>query len=369
MDLGVSIKELKEICITYLERFNNKRKFLSQISNAIDKVNSNTKKLCFSIIKEIFENENNPYYLFLDDKEVSNKIIKLLKKGIEEEIAFNNFKTELFDLSIDIEFIYKLSELYSNCFSKNADDYWGEYLNFFIFEKKFKIEYINKVLYHIGIEDNEKDYKNFLMKIKNKYDNKKQFNDELKKIFIISENKKETTSLDEQNNKKEYSETNNNNDATSQQTNQEFNTEKNIESNPKNENENDLNINIESNKVSESSLGENQNSSENKFNINKYKDIEIIESKYTVSNYLHNQYNKYNKNNNKYKNESFTPVLKDILYNKKIKFTDIGYYKSNYFDSLNKINDKTLSVLIKEKLDFKNNMGDNKEFGYFKYKY
>ena len=292
--------QLKELCENYLKKFNNKRNFNSRISNAIDKDNSKTKKLCLTLIKEIFETENEPYYLFLNNKNLSNKLLKIIIKGIKEEIDFNSFKLQLFNLSIDLEFIYKISEFYYHCFSKNMDEYLGQYLNLFIFQKKFKSEYINNLLNMIGIKYKVKTYEDFLIKIKNKYNKSKDFFDELKNIFLETDNK-----------------------------------EQNPEINSKKENNEIIQINSENNKN--------------------------IKKTYTVYNYLLAQFYK-----NNYK-KLITPILKEILDNSKINFFNIGYYDENNFDKLHKITDKTLSILISDKLKLYNEMCEQKEYGYFCY--
>ena len=194
MDLSVML--LKEACETYLKKFNNRRNFHSQITSAIGKDKSKTKKLCLTLIDGIFKNEKEPYFLFLNDKELSIKLLNLIIKGIKEEIEFESFKLQLFSLSIDVEFIYKISEFYILCCSKNTDDYWGEYINIFIFEKKFKPEYINNLLNMIGIKYNVKTYNDLLIKIKNKFNKSKDFTDELKIIFKDSDNKIENNIIE-----------------------------------------------------------------------------------------------------------------------------------------------------------------------------
>ena len=79
-----SVNQLKELCEIYLEKFNNRRNFCTRVSNAIDKENSKTKKLCLTLVKEIFANEKAPYCLFLNNKELSMRLLELLQQGIEE---------------------------------------------------------------------------------------------------------------------------------------------------------------------------------------------------------------------------------------------------------------------------------------------
>ena len=410
MDLSVML--LKEACETYLKKFNNRINFHSQITSAIGKDKSKTKKLCLTLIDGIFKNEKEPYFLFLNDKELSIKLLNLIIKGIKEEIEFESFKLQLFSLSIDVEFIYKISEFYFHCFSKNTDDYWGEYINIFIFEKKFKPEYINNLLNMIGIKYNVKTYNDLLIKIKNKFNKSKYFTDELKIIFkdsdnkiennIIVENKAEIISEEKEQNSEKYDIKNGNNnksenEVTSQSSklinrkaiNEEYENDnvddnkKNNENNKINENQIFKNIN-NSDKIIDNNIHNLELKSENNQEINSnqksndiiemnpednkniYKDgIEVVKINYTVYDYLNDQFNKYNKN----KKSIYTPVLLNILKNSRINLSNIGYYDINNFDKYHKINDKTLSVLISDKLYLDNVMCDKKEYGYFCYEY
>ena len=402
--MNSSMMKLKELCENYLTKFNNRRNFDSRISNAIDKDNSRTKKLCLTLIKDIFEDEKDPYHLFLNEKELSDKLLELIIKGIKEEIEFNTFKLQLFSLSIDLEFVYKISESYYHCFSKNTNEYWGQYLNLYIFQKKFKSEYINNLLNKIGIKYNVKAYDEFLAKIKSKYNKSNDFNEELKNIFveqedkiesIIPENKNEMISDDkEQNSEKSNNNRNENsnksdNEITSQNSkliigqtmNEEYenNVEKNTENNKINEeeilkDENNSNIIIDNN-IHNLELYKDKNSEINPnlenneiIQINSEKnneEIEIIKINYTVYNYLNDQFNKYK---NIYK-KFVTPVLKNILRKSEIYFSNIGYYDKKKFSEWYKINDKTLSILINDKLNLNNVMCDPKEYGYFCYDY
>ena len=377
--MDASLIKLKESCTIYLKNFNNRRKFNSQISHAIEIDKSKTKKLCLILIKEIFEKENEPYYLFLNDKELSNKLLELIIKGIDEKNEFEPFKSQLFSLSIDLEFMYKISEFYYRYYLKKKDDYWGECLNLFIFQKKFKSENINNLLNTLGIKYNAKTYDDFLIKIKNKYNKSKYLDVELKNIFkesednkeiIISEKKNEKISEDKEQNSEKSNSKNGNfnkseNEITSQNSklisgkviNEEYedDTEKNSENNKINETKilkdennsnkiidnnihnlelsidknSEINANIESNEIIQ------KNSEDNK-NIDN-EGIEIVKINYTVHNYLKDQFNKYKKNYEKI----VTPILKNILRDSKIDFLNIGYYNKYNFDELYKINDKT----------------------------
>ena len=405
--MDASLIKLKESCTIYLKNFNNRRKFNSQISHAITLDKSETKKLCLILIKEIFEKENEPYYLFLNDKELSNKLLELIIKGIDEKIEFEPFKSQLFSLSIDLEFMYKISEFYYRYYLKKKDDYWGECLNLFIFQKKFKSENINNLLNTLGIKYNAKTYDDFLIKIKNKYNKSKDFEVELKNIFneseankeiIISENKNEKISEKKEQNSEKGNDKNGNfnkseNEITSQNSklisaqviNEEYedDTEKNSENNKINEtkilkDENNSNIIIDNN-IHNLELSIDKNSEinanlESDEIIQKYSDdnknidnegIEMVKINYTVHNYFKDQYNKYKKNYKKI----VTPILKNILKDSKIYFSNIGYYNKDNFDDLYKINDKTLSILIFDKLNLDNTMCDRKECGYFCYEY
>lgn len=94
MDSELYVKELKEAYITYLNSINGRKNLYSRAKSAIINANSKTKKLSLTIIREIFEDKNNICCLFLNDKEISIKLIELLRKGIQEEIEFHKFISE-----------------------------------------------------------------------------------------------------------------------------------------------------------------------------------------------------------------------------------------------------------------------------------
>ena len=395
-----SVNQLKELCEIYLEKFNNRRNFCTRVSNAIDKENSKTKKLCLTLVKEIFANEKAPYCLFLNNKELSMKLLELLQQGIEEEIEFNSFQSEFFRLSIDLEFIYKISEFYAHYFSKNKEDYWGECIGLFVFEKNFKSEYINNLLNMINLKYNGTTYDYFLIKIKNKYNKSNQFQDELEKIFTPSEDKIENH--DEVVDKEENSEkgikkngfSKSENEMTSQNSKlligqaiseqyesdtEKFNENNKINGNKIEKNDNNSNTMIDNNNNDNLELKLDKNNEINSNNeienviITNPEDnkniandgIEIIKIENTVINYFKTQLANYKI---KFK-KMVTPILIDIIHNFKIKLSNIGYYNRKNFDTLHKINDKTLSILINDKLQLKAEMCNSREYGYFCYKY
>ena len=96
MDSELYVKELKEAYITYLNSINGRKNLYSRAMSEIINANSKTKKLSLTIIREIFEDKNNICCLFLNDKEISIKLIELLRKGIQEEIEFHKFISEFF---------------------------------------------------------------------------------------------------------------------------------------------------------------------------------------------------------------------------------------------------------------------------------
>jgi len=138
MDSELYVKELKEAYITYLNSINGRKNLYSRAMSEIINANSKTKKLSLTIIREIFEDKNNICCLFLNDKEISIKLIELLRKGIQEEIEFHKFISKFVNLSKALEFIYKISELYCG-----KEDFWGECIHLFLFKKQFKNEYLN----------------------------------------------------------------------------------------------------------------------------------------------------------------------------------------------------------------------------------
>ena len=192
MELEECILDLKKAYVSYLEKFNGRKNLYNRATIVIVNIKSQTKKLCLAITREIFEDENDACCLILNDKELSSKLMKLLKQGFEEEIKFDEFKNKFFGLSETFEFIYKLSEYYSHLPPRINEEYYGEYIPLFLFEKKFKNEYLNFVLESVGIKSVKITFNNFIEKIKNnKFDDKNKILDELKKIFSTPSKKYE----------------------------------------------------------------------------------------------------------------------------------------------------------------------------------
>ena len=105
------LKELEHSYKTYLEKFSGRKQLYSRAMGAIINTNSKTKKFCLIIIRELFENENKPDCLFLNDIEISKKLMFLLKKGINEDIILDKFISEFFSLSKVFQFLYETSKL------------------------------------------------------------------------------------------------------------------------------------------------------------------------------------------------------------------------------------------------------------------
>ena len=180
MDSELYVSELKETYKTYLKTITGRKNLYSRAMSAIINGNSPTKKLCLTITREIFEEENNPCYLFLDDVEISIKLLKLLKNGIEGKIKFEEFKNHFFSISKVFKFIFEISKLYSE-----KKQYWGEFIHLFLFKKKFKNEYLNSKSLNIGKNIIITTYDNFIEKVKEEYDDKKAQQMNLKKFLLI----------------------------------------------------------------------------------------------------------------------------------------------------------------------------------------
>ena len=380
MESELYINKLKETYKNYLKTIKGRKNLYSRAMSAIINDKSPTIKLCLTITREIFEEENNPCYLFLDDAEISNKLLELLKKGIEGEVKFEEFRNQFFSLSKVFKFIYEISKLYSG-----KEEYWGEFINLFLFKKKFKSEYLYSKSLNVGKNKIFISYDNFIEKIKNEYVEKKEPQDEFKKIFVDSnegteqiidlkkepEKIKGNSEINNQNNKDKKSKddiinkiSTNGNGLNTKESKAEIN-------NKINENQNVIH-----NHSHESELYL-ENKEENIENNNQIsiQDVpgfdKIIESN-TVYNYLKRlQYNYY-KYNSEYKcknnYESYTPILDKIIKLKlDFKYKDVGYYSKELFNPNYKLNDITLLELIDKKLKINKCMGDKNKFGYFLY--
>ena len=134
MDSKIYINKVKETYKNYLKAITGRRNLYSRAMSAIINDNSPTKKLCLTITREIFEEEKNPYYLFLDDIKISNKLLELLKKGIEGQVNFEEFKNQFFSLSKVFKFIYEISKLYSG-----KEDIGENSLTYFYLKKNLKM--------------------------------------------------------------------------------------------------------------------------------------------------------------------------------------------------------------------------------------
>ena len=386
MDSELHSKELKEIYISYLKTINGRKNLYSRAMSAIVNTNSKTKKLCLTITREIFEDENNACCLFLNDKEISNELLNLLKKGIESEIDFDQFISEFFRLSKVFEFVFNLSKTYSR-----KADYWGECIELFLFKKKFKKDYMNSVLFMFGQKNIDITYDDLIEKIKDNYDNTKEFKDEFIKIFGDFEEGKKQMNIGKQlqeeieenidiinqinenneNNKSENSKTKENslngNETLANELKVENNNEKNMEDNKINEISNitekksqDSELQIENNIETKEEF-KNEIIESEQFNIKNTLDIEIITTENTVFNYLKGIYYK-----NKYRHK--LPILKEkILKKKDFVFSDIGYYPNTIFNPKYKLNDKILSELIDKKIKLNEFMGDKNDYGYIYY--
>ena len=400
MESETHIDALKKAYETYLNKHNGRKNLYQRAGMVIVNEKSKVKRLCLTIAREIFEDDKKACCLFLKDKELSDKLIKLLTKGLEEEIEFEDFKTKFFGLSQALEFIFKISEYYSIFSLKFKEGYCGENINLFLFEKKFKDEYINCFFKPIGIEKIKITFNNFIEKImNNKFDRNFITLVEIKKIFFgLSENKedilseKKVVSLIENNEAKKniYTQKNESEKDTTSEISKnggngdvkkiinKISDEENIKS--KNEHSlktiNDINsakldekipeenfslskeISIESNK---DKIEEEIDSKENNdiSDIKKTNEIEIITKIYKVSDYLKQKYSQYKK-------KLFIPVLAEIIKNKSsFSLKNIGYYNKKIFFPLYKLNDKILSVLLDDKLNIYSAMGNKEQYGYF----
>ena len=400
MESETHIDALKKAYETYLNKHSGRKNLYQRAGMVIVNEKSKVKRLCLTIAREIFEDDKKACCLFLKDKELSDKLIKLLTKGLEEEIEFEDFKTKFFGLSQALEFIFKISEYYSIFSLKFKEEYCGENISLFLFEKKFKDEYINCFFKPIGIEKIKITFNNFIEKImNNKFDRNFITLVEIKKIFFgLSENKenilseKKVVSLIENNEAKKniYTQKNESEKDTTSEISKnggngdvkkiinKISDEENIKS--KNEHSlktiNDINsakldekipeenfslskeISIESNK---DKIEEEIDSKENNdiSDIKKTNEIEIITKIYKVFDYLKQKYSQYKK-------KLFIPVLAEIIKNKSsFSLKNIGYYNKKIFFPLYKLNDKILSVLLDDKLNIFSAMENKEQYGYF----
>ena len=383
MDSELCLKNLKEIFISYLKNISGRKNLYSRAMSAIINSNSKTKKLCLAITREIFEDENNACYLFLNDKEISNKLLNLLKNGIEIEIKFDHFISEFFSLSKVFEFVFKISKAYSR-----KEDYWGECIELFLFKKKFKSDYINNILFMFGKNKINITYDDFFEKIKDNYDNTKEFKDEFLKIFADFEERKEQMNVEKQlqekieenidiinqineNSKSENGKTKENslngNGTLTKELEVESNNEKNMEDNKMNEIKNIIEKKSKyselhkENKLEKDEEFKNEIVETKLFDIKNTSDIEIITTGNTVLNYLKSIFSKNKK-------EYYLPILKKKIVRKtNFQLNEIGYYEKSRFNPKYKLNDKILSELIDKKLKLNEFMGDKNEYGYFCY--
>ena len=139
MESETHIDALKKAYETYLNKHSGRKNLYQRAGMVIVNEKSKVKRLCLTIAREIFEDDKKACCLFLKDKELSDKLIKLLTKGLEEEIEFEDFKTKFFGLSQALEFIFKISEYYSIFSLKFKEEYCGENINLFLFEKSSKM--------------------------------------------------------------------------------------------------------------------------------------------------------------------------------------------------------------------------------------
>ena len=385
MNSELYVKELKEAYITYLNSFKGRQNLYSRAMSAIINTNSKTKKLCLTIIREIFEDQNNVCNVFLNDIEISNKLLELLKKVIKDEIEFDQFISEFFGLSKVFEFIYKISQLYYG-----KEDYWGECIHLFLFKKRFKNEYLNNNSFMIEKKNIKITYDNFIKNIKDKYINKNEFKDEFIKMFVDSKEETEQMITDikepEQteenidisnqkngNNQSENDKTNENsingNGLTTTESNFGNNNEISIENKKRNGKQNIIKNNSYESELHirnnfEIKIQSKEENIENK-HIDKHdeSEVEIITKSNTVLNYLNNQFNYYKK-------KFFMPILNRTIKSKNdLKFNDVGYYNKDFFLPKYKLNDKILYELITYKLKLNAFMGDKNEYGYFCYNF
>lgn len=400
MDSEKCINALKKAFETYLNQFSGRKNLYQRAGMVIINNKSKVKRLCLTITREIFEDDKKACCLFLKDKELSDKLIELLKNGLEEEIEFKDFMTKFFGLSQALKFIFKISEYYSSLSFKFKEEYCGENINLFLFEKKFKDEYVNNLFEAKGIKKIEITFDDFIEKIKNnKYDSNSNTLDETKKIFfgpsdnkkdILSEKKDESLIENNEDKKNIYIQKNESEKETTSEISKNGGNEdiKKIinkisnEENIKSKNENSLKTinDINSAKLDEQIPGENDSlikeiSIENNKNkieeeidskennnisdIEKKNEIEIITKINKVFDYLKQKYSQYN-------NKSHIPVLTEIIKNKSsFSLKNIGYYNKKFFFPLYKLNDKILSVLINDKLNIDSAMGNKEQYGYF----
>ena len=137
----------------------------------------------------IFDNNfNYNNEVILNDKKITNSVIKLINEAFRTNIDDNKFKDKLFNLSKIFDFFYKITKLYVDLFSNETKLY--EIFTSFLFKRKYdedKNDYINP--FRILVTNNKIEkfkYEELLSYISNNYDNKNNFKDEYIKLFLLN---------------------------------------------------------------------------------------------------------------------------------------------------------------------------------------
>lgn len=141
------IKEFENTFIDCINKFQSKRSDLKgKAINAYMKEKSDINKFCLLVGKEIIESKKKYYEenIFFKDP-LRNNLVKVLNDALKKNFEYKNFISELCNVSKIIEFIYKISELYSKLFDDNKNEKLFEYFVKFLFRKRYDENLINKI--------------------------------------------------------------------------------------------------------------------------------------------------------------------------------------------------------------------------------
>ena len=169
------------------EEKSGRRHLLSRCSSALLNAKSNLKKLLILFGQVMFKNDNDyEKELIVNDKNVTDSVIKLLNDALSNKINENDFFSQLSNLSKTINFFYHASKLYSEIFLIESEYY--EIFTTLIFKKKYqgsKEDYINSISILIsGVNADKFKYEELLNYINKNYNNKKEFINEYIRLFL-----------------------------------------------------------------------------------------------------------------------------------------------------------------------------------------
>ena len=188
------IKEFENTFIECINKFQSKRSDLKgKATNAYMKEKSDINKFCLLVGKEIIESKKKYYEenIFFKDP-LRNNLVKVLNDALKKNFEYKNFISELCNVSKIIEFIYKISELYSKLFDDNKNEKLFEYFVKFLFRKRYDENLINKIgnIYEFN-SFSKITYNDFIQMISSSYMKKNDILNEYIKIFLLNGQNKE----------------------------------------------------------------------------------------------------------------------------------------------------------------------------------